>query len=323
MTYNLALYTIQQAYQRIKPYVRHTPMMPAPLMHTDVSSNLLLKLENMQLTGSFKLRGVINTLLSLTDEERQRGVVASSGGNHGLALAYAAQRLGIPATIYLPNTATADRVNRIRYFQAQVVQYGTVWDEAHTRALEHAAQDNLYYVHPFNAPRTLAGQGTLGLELLDDVPDVDCVLIAIGGGGLIGGMGAALKQLRPQLRIIGVEPTGAASMDASLKAGYVVELPSISTIADTLQPRSVGEMTFSLAQRYVDAVVLVEDHQMIEAMRWLWLECNQLVEPAGAAVIAALLNGNADIRTARRPVAVICGGNAAAGSVFTTYEAAL
>lgn len=317
----ITLDLIRSARQRIAPYVRHTPLLPAPLLHRDVPAHLHLKLENMQLTGSFKVRGALNTLLSLDAAQQQRGVVASSGGNHGLAVAYAAHRLGIPATIYLPATAAPDRVARIEVFGVRLIRHGQNWDDAHARALEHAAAAGLTYVHPFDAPLTLAGQGTLGLELLEDVPNLDCVLIAIGGGGLIAGMAAALKQSRPDIRIIGVEPTGAASMRHSLRHGSLVALPHVTTIADTLAPRCVGHYTLALAQQYVDEVVLVDDAALVDAMRWLWRECNQLVEPAAVATVAALHTGVAELRGATAPVALICGGNAAAGSVFDHYQA--
>ncbi|MFN8375917.1 MAG: pyridoxal-phosphate dependent enzyme [Anaerolineae bacterium] len=157
--------------------------------------------------------------------------------------------------------------------------------------------------------------------MLEDVPNVDCVLIAIGGGGLIAGMACAIKRLNPDVQIIGVEPVGAACMKASVDAGHLVELPETRTIADTLSPRAVSQWTLTLTQRYVDDIVLVSDAQMIDAMRWLWLECNQLVEPSGAAVIAALRNGQVDVSGYRNPVALICGGNAAADSVWSVYEA--
>ncbi len=320
MTFDLSLSTIEQARERITPYVRHTPLLPPPSTQGDLPPQLILKLENLQVSGSFKARGVFNTLLQLSDEQRIHGVVAASGGNHGVALAYGAHRLGIPATIYLPTTASADRVARIARWNAEVVQHGTAWDDAHARAVEDAEAAGKVYVHPFDAERTLEGQGTLGLELLDDVPEMDCVLIAIGGGGLIAGMAAAIKQRRPHVRIIGVEPTGAASMLHSVRLGYLDPLPEVRTIADTLAPRAVSERTLALAQRYMDEIVLVEDSAMVAAMRWLWTECNQLVEPAGAAVIAALQTGATSVGNARQPVALICGGNAAAESVFAGYE---
>lgn len=325
MSYTLPLEQIEAARARIAGYVRHTPMLPAPQLRAGradaqaLPTQLRFKLENVQVTGSFKARGVFNNLLQLDDAQRARGVITASGGNHGVALAYGAWRLGLPAIVYLPERASADREARIAAWGAQVIRHGAAWDDANERALQHAAEAGLTYIHPFDAPGTLAGQGTLGLELLDDVPEMDCVLIAIGGGGLIAGMAAAIKQCRPKVQIIGVEPVGAASMTNSLRAGALTPLPTVTTIADTLAPRSVSERTLALTQRYVDRVELVEDAEMITAMRWLWQECNQLVEPAGAAVLAALQNGSVDLSGFKHPVALICGGNAAAESVFAAY----
>jgi threonine dehydratase len=315
--YNIPLSLFQAARERIKPYVRHTPLMPLPALTEDFPGALRLKLENLQLVGSFKTRGVFNTLLQIGTTVH--GVIAASGGNHGLALAYGAHRLGVSATIYLPETASADREARIAHWGARVIRHGRAWDDAHTQALQHAEHENLTYVHPFDAETTMAGQGTLGLELLDDVPGLDCVLIAVGGGGLIAGMAAAIKQIDPAVRVIGIEPVGAPSMLRSMEAGRVVELPEVRTIADTLSPRAVSEKTLALARRYVDEIVLVDDNAMIEGMRWLWLHTNQLVEPSGAAVIAALQTGAVDISRYRQPVALICGGNATADPIFDFY----
>lgn len=318
MSFDIRLDDVQRARQRIADYVRHTPLLPLPSRQHDLSSRLRLKLENLQITGSFKVRGAFNTLLQIAPDRSVKGVVTASGGNHGVALAYAAQRLGLPATIFLPETASADRVARIATLGATVFQRGKVWDEANIQALEYAA-DGLLYVHPFDAVGTIEGQATLGLELLDDIPDLDCVLVAIGGGGLIGGVAAALKQTRPDIHVIGIEPTGASSMLRSVEAGHVVTLPEVRTIADTLAPRAIADRTLALTQRYVDDIVLVDDGEMIAAMRWLWAECNQLVEPAGAVVLAAALTGKIDLERYRAPAAIICGGNAAAESVFLSY----
>ena len=320
MSYDLPPDEIRAARERIAGFVRHTPLVPAPALRGDMPAQLQLKLENLQITGSFKARGVFNNLLQLTPEQRAAGVIAASGGNHGAALAYGAWRLGMPATIYLPARASADRAARVAAWGAEVVRHGSVWDEAHAAAVERAAATGQVYIHPFDAERTLEGQGTLGLELLDDVPDLDCVLIAIGGGGLIAGMAAAIKQVRPSARIVGVEPTGAASMRYAVSRGYVERLPEVRTIADTLAPSAVCERTLALTQRYVDEIVTVTDARMVDAMRWLWAECNQLVEPAGAAVIAALQTGAVDVSGHARPVALICGGNAAVESVFAAYQ---
>ena len=319
MAYDISVETIRQARERIQGYVRHTPIAPLPPLTVDAPANLRLKLENMQVSGSFKPRGVFNTLLQLDDATRKRGVIGASGGNHGVALAYGAYRLGIPAIVYLPLSASADRVARVKVWGAELVQYGAVWDDTHAEATRRAAAEGMTYVHPFDADNTIAGQGTLGLELLDDVPDLDLVLIAIGGGGLIGGMAAAIKQTKPGVKIIGVEPVGAPSLKHSLDLGYLESLPEVRTIADTLAPRGVSQRTLDLAQKYVDEVVLVEDSAMIDAQRWLWLHYNQLVEPAAVAVIAALPQAN--LSAYQRPVALICGGNAAADPIWQYYEA--
>ena len=318
MTWMLPIDQIEAARLRVQYYVRHTPLLPAPALAEHMHPHLVLKLENMQVSGSFKARGAFNHLLQLSPAERQRGVIAASGGNHGLEVAYAGAQLGIPVTIYLPASASADRMARIQHYGAELRTHGRNWDDAHAQALIQAEQEQRYYIHPFDAERTLEGTGSLGLELLDDVPDMDTILIAIGGGGLIAGMAAAIKQRKPDVRIIGVEPEGATSMLTAVQAGKVQALPSVQSIADTLSPRSVCARTLELTQRYVDEIVLVSDAAMVEAMRWLWRNTNQLVEPAGAAVIAALQHAKVDISQATRPVALICGGNAAADCVFPT-----
>jgi threonine dehydratase len=318
MAYDISLDTIRQARERIQGYVRHTPLAPLPALTKDAPPNLRLKLENLQVSGSFKPRGVFNNLLQLDEATRKRGVIGASGGNHGVALAYGAYRLGIPAVVYLPLSASADRAARVKVWGAELVQFGKVWDETHAEASRRAAAEGMTYIHPFDADATIAGQGTLGLELLDDVPDLDLVLISIGGGGLIGGMAAAIKQIKPNVKIIGVEPTGAPTLKHSLDLGRVDPLPEVRTIADTLSPQSISQRTLDLAQKYVDEVVLVEDAQMLDAARWLWLHYNQLVEPAGVAVIAALPQAN--LGAYKHPVALICGGNAAADVIWQQYE---
>lgn len=319
--YDIPLPQFAEALERIKPYIRHTPVAPLPVLVNELpSANLRLKLENLQVVGSFKPRGVFNTLLRLTDEQRSRGVITSSGGNHGLAVAYAAARLGVPAIVYLPETACADRVSRVRQWEAEVVQVGRVWDDAHAEAVQRAEADGYFYVHPFDAESILEGQGTIGLEILDDVPEVDCVLVAIGGGGLIAGVSSAIKQSRADVRIIGVEPTGAPTMKRAMEAGHPLMLPEVNTIADTLAPRCVCDRTLALTQRYVEEIVLVSDEDMLLAMQWLWKTYNQLVEPAGAAVIAAMLGGHVDYSMYRQPVGLICGGNAAAEPIWSAYQ---
>jgi threonine dehydratase len=318
----ISLADIQAARERIRAHVRHTPMLDLPNTLTDLPYHLRLKLENAQVVGSFKPRGVFNTLLQMDAAARTRGVVAASGGNHGLALAYAARRLSVPATVFLPEAASPDRVARVQAWGAEVIRVGANWNDTHAQASAFARERGLAYVHPFDADMTLAGQGTLALEILEDTPDVDCVLIAIGGGGLIAGMALALKALKPAIRIIGIEPTGAASMKAAVEAGRVVDLPAVNTLADTLSPRAVCDLTLTLTQQYIDDIVLVTDSAMIEGMRWLWKNTNQLVEPSGAAAVAAIQTGVVDVADFACPVALVCGGNAAADGVFDAYVAA-
>lgn len=315
----LSLSHIQAARERIAKHVRLTPMMSLPLMHRDVPPHLRLKLENTQVTGSFKARGAFNNLLQLSAEQLARGVVTASGGNHGLAIAYAAAQLQATATVYIPQTASVDRETRIAAWGARVIRYGSNPSDSLAQARAHGEAEGMPFIHPFDALRTLEGTGTLGLELLDDLPELDCVLIAIGGGGLIAGMAAAIKQKKPRVRIVGVEPIDAASMHAAIKAGHVVELAEVRTIADTLAPRAVCDLTLDLTRQYIDEIVLVDDAQIVTAMRWLWAECNQLVEPAGAAVIAAIQSGAVNVSHHAAPVALICGGNAAAETVFQHY----
>jgi threonine dehydratase len=317
---HIANRTFDDALERIRPYIRHTPLLPVPSLRGEYHPRLTLKLENLQVTGSFKVRGAFNTLLQLTPAQRQRGVCTASGGNHGVALAYAAWRLGCPATVYLPERATADREARIATWGAHVVRHGAVWDDAHEAATAYATAQGIPYVHSFEAEQTIAGQGTVGLEMLADLPDADAFIVAIGGGGLISGVATAIKQRRPQATIIGVEPTGAPSMKHSIEHGALTPLTTVATFADTLSPRMVSAATLALTPAAVSEIVLVSDTQMLTAMRWLWQEANQLVEPSGAASIAAIQAGLIDLSRFQHPVALICGGNAAAGSVFDSYQ---
>jgi threonine dehydratase len=311
---------IYEARHRLLPYIRHTPCVRHTPYRTPLAPNLSLKLENLQLSGSFKIRGAFNNLLQASPEQRERGVLVASGGNHGLAIAHAAHRLGLPATVILPQTAAPDRIARIRSWNATVILHGDNPSDTLLYAQNEAQERGCLYVHPFASEATLAGQGTVGLELLEDVPEIDCAVIAIGGGGLIAGTAVALRSKNPDIRIIGVEPAGAASMYQSLIAGGLTELRESRTIADTLSPRAVSELSLEVARDHIDEIVLVSDEQIVDAMEILWSEWNQLVEPAGAASIAAITSGLIDLSPYRAPVALICGGNAPVGPVFTAFR---
>jgi threonine dehydratase len=251
---------------------------------------VFVKLENRQITGSFKERGAANLLLQLSPEERRRGVVAASAGNHGLAVAFHAARLGMTAVIVMPEWAPLAKVTAARRHGAEVVLHGENFDEAYARAREIEADRHLVFVHPFDDPRVIAGQGTIGLELLAQVPALDAVLVPVGGGGLIGGVALAVKAERPGVSIVGVQAEEVAAMTAALAAGARVTVPAATTIADGIAVRRVGEHTFDLARRYVDRLVTVTEEELANAiLRFLEVE-KTVVEGAGAAALAALAN---------------------------------
>jgi threonine dehydratase len=289
--------------------LHRTPVLTATTLGAMAGVELLVKAELLQRTGSFKPRGVLTKLASLTPEERARGVIGISAGNHAQALAYGAAREGIACTVVMPATAVASKVAATRGYGAEVVLHGATTIEAFAEYDRLRTTRRLVAVHPFDDPHVIAGQGTVGLEILDDVPDVDAVVVPVGGGGLIGGIATALKERRPDVRVVGVEPDGAPSLRCALDAGRVVPLPSVQTLADGLAAPFAGPLTLDIAQRYVDDVVLVSDDEIAEALR-LTLERTKLqVEPAGAAGVAALLARRCGVRPGARVVAVLSGGN--------------
>ena len=298
---------IEQARSRLAPHIRRTPLLhAAPLLHPVQASRLTLKLESLQVTGSFKARGATNKVLTLPPDEAGRGLVTASGGNHGLGVAYAGHLAGVPVTIYLPANAPPAKAEKLASWGARVVWEGQVWDDADTAAREDAARSGATYVHAFADPAVIAGQGTIGLEIVEDDPDTDLLLVAIGGGGLISGVATAVKALRPATRIVGVEPVGAPTLHACLRAGRVIELERITTVANTLAPRSSAEINFEIIRRTVDEIVLVDDEEMRAAARWLWFEMGIAAELSGAAAVAALLAGRV-AAAGRHACALICG----------------
>jgi threonine dehydratase len=302
------LQDIEQARRLLAGHVRHTPLVPAVALSRPLPGGgaLTLKLESLQVTGSFKARGATYKALTLPPEAAGRGLVTASGGNHGLGVAYAGRLIGAPVTIYLPANAPASKAERLERWGARVVRAGTVWDEADAEARRAAERDGLTYLHAFADPAVIAGQGTVGLEILEDAPETDLLLVAIGGGGLIAGVATAAKALRPSLRVVGVEPTGAPTLYESLRAGAVIELDRITTAANTLAPRRSAEINLAIIRETVDEIVLVTDEEMRDAARWLWFEMGIAAELSGAAAVAALLSGRAGAG-ALRTCALVCG----------------
>jgi threonine dehydratase len=298
---------IEQARKRLASHVRRTPLVRAgPLLRAVPADHLTLKLECLQVTGSFKARGATNKVLTLPSEEAARGLVTASGGNHGLGVAYAGHLAGVPATIYLPANVPPAKAEKLERWGARIIWEGQVWDDADAAAREAASRSGAAYVHAFADPAVIAGQGTIGLEILEDDPDTDLLLVAIGGGGLISGVASAVKALRPATRIVGIEPVGAPTLHASLRAGRVVELERIATVANTLAPRCSAQLNFEIIRRTVDEIVLVDDEEMRAAARWLWFEMGIAAELSGAAAVAALLAGRVEA-AGRRACALICG----------------
>lgn len=307
----ITLHDIETAREQIAPYVRRTPVLHAPpLREKPFLGDLWLKLESLQVSGSFKARGAMNKLRSLSPTQLERGIITASGGNHGVAVAYAGYTAHIPTEVYLPRTVPPVKIEKLKRWGASVVLEGDVFDDAQRAALEVAEAEGATYIHPFADPVIIAGQGTIGLEILDDLPNVDTVIIAIGGGGLIAGVALAIKQIKPSVRIIGVEPTGAPTLKESLRAGELITLPGISTKAGTLAPRRTAQINLDLIRDHVDDIVLVTDDEMASAAHWLWFEAGIGAELSGAASMAALLQGKFTTRTDETICVLVCGAGA-------------
>ena len=300
---------VRAAAARIRGLVRKTPLVTAAPVReqSDVARGLLLKLESLQVTGSFKARGAINAVFALSPVALERGVVTASGGNHGLAVAYAGRAAGVPATIFLPRSVAPDKLAKFAAWNARVEVSGEAWDDSNLAALRHAEAEGLAYIHPFADPAVIAGQGTVALEILEEARDLDTLIVAIGGGGLISGIAIAARALRPGIRIIGVEPVGAPTLHDSLASGRLVELARLDTAAVTLAPRRSAEINFAIIRQTVERVVLVEDRDMREAARWLWRELGVAAELSGAAAVAALLAGGCRPAQGERVCAIVCG----------------
>jgi len=299
---------IEAARQRLKGAIYETPCPHSQTLSEITGAHCFVKLENLQMTGSFKERGAANLLLQLGAEERAGGVAAASAGNHGLAVAFHAARLGIGAVIVMPESAPLVKVTSSRRYGAQVILWGANYDEAYGHARELASQRGLTFVHPFDDARVVAGQGTLGLELLEQRPDMDAIVVPVGGGGLAAGVALAIKSIRPAVRVIGVQADVLPAMKRAIEARTRVTLPPASTIADGIAVRQVGELTLSLATRWVDEVVTVTEEELANAILLLLEIEKTVVEGAGAAPLAALLNRQLGL-AGRNVVLVLSGGN--------------
>ena len=298
---------VERAARHLRDHLQPTPLQRSQAFSDRAGCRVYLKLESVQPVRSFKLRGALNKLIRLTPERRAPGVITASAGNHGLGVAYAAGEFGVPATVYVPETANPYKVEAIKRLGARVIAAGRTYSGAYGAAVAEQKETGATFVHAYDDPDVVAGQGTIGLELLEDLEELDTAIVPIGGGGLISGISLYLKSRRSSIRVIGVEPSGADAMRRSLEAGRIITLDRVDTIADGLAASAPGQLTLDLAQRYVDEVVTVEEGEMVSAIRLLFEWEHLLAEPAGAAALAALLNGR--WRRNERVVVIVSGAN--------------
>ncbi len=305
---DLTVDDVRQAAERIRGRVHVTPCWESRTFSQMCGGPVWLKYENLQRTGSYKIRGALNRILTLPARSKERGVIAASAGNHAQGVAVAAALAGVPATIVMPRQAPLAKVSATRGYGARVILHGDVFDEAHAEALRIADRDGLTYVHPFDDPMVMAGQGTVALEILEAAPEVDTLVVPIGGGGLIAGIAVAARALEPHIRVIGVQATGANATQLAFHDQFSAPLESPTTIADGLLTRAPGAHTLPIIRRYVDDVVCVSDEVIAETVVLLMERAKTVAEPAGAVALAALISGTVDARN-HKTCAVISGGN--------------
>ena len=304
----IPLQEFERAAQRLKGVLHHTELDLSATFSAMTGGNIYLKYENSQKTGSFKIRGASNKIAALVERGETGAVVASSAGNHAQGVAYAAHRFGIPATIVMPKTAPIAKAKATEGYGANVVLAGDCYDDAYAKACEICEQEHATFLHPYNDPEVIAGQGTLGLEILGDLPTADIVIVPAGGGGLLAGVAACIKQINPRVQVIGVQAEGADAIAQSFHSHSYVQTDSVATIADGIAVKAPGDITVPLIQKYADDVVTVSDLEISEAVLLLMERCKQIVEPSGAAPVAAVLKGKVDVK-GKNVVCLLSGGN--------------
>jgi threonine dehydratase len=306
--FSLGLQDFVDARSRIAEHIKHTPLLTSRQLSEHTGYEVRLKAELFQRVGSYKIRGPLNKFAQMPEEQKRRGVVCSSAGNHAQGVALAARIHGIRAVVCMARNATPSKIAATKAYGAEVVLHGEIWDEANEKAKELVRTEGLTYVHPFDDEQLIAGQGTLGLEIIQDWPDVDAVVVPIGGGGLISGVSMAVKSHNPKIRVIGVESSDGPAMQRSVAAGKL-ETIDCRTIIDGLRVRTVGVLNLSVVQRFVDEIVTLPDRDIFDAMIWTMERCKLVVEGAAAAPVGALLHGLVELPAGSRVAAVISGGN--------------
>jgi len=313
---------VRRAHERIRESLFLSPCSHSETFSQLSGNKVYLKLENLQMTGAYKERGALNKILLLTEEERSRGLIAASAGNHAQAVSYHATKRGVRAQIVMPLATPLNKVMATRRFGGEVVLFGANYDEACDEAKRRSAAEGITFIHAFDDDAVIAGQGSLGLELLGQLPDVDVVITAIGGGGLISGMACALKEINPRIKVIGVQTSRLPSMKAAVEAGHLVTLPVASTLADGIAVRTAGTRTLPMVQKYVDEIVTVEEEEIASAILLLLEREKTVAEGAGAAAVAAILHHKINC-TGKRIAAVISGGNIDVGILSRIIERGL
>ena len=305
----LTLRDFKEAEAHIAPHIHRTPVFHSETLSRLTGNDVWVKAENLQKAGSYKVRGPLNVLARMSREERERGLICASAGNHAQGVARAARQYGVPAVVVMSHAAKPAKIDATRGYGAEVILHGEVWDDAYAYSLEIMKERSLTYVHPFDDPQLIAGQGGVGMEFIEDVPDLEAVLVPIGGGGLISGCAMAIKAINPNVRIIGVEAAGAPGMKRSVEAGRVVTLESFGPMIDGLVVRRVGEYTREVVEAFVDDIVLVEERRIFETIPWIMERLKLVVEGAAAAPIAALIDGLTSVPTGSKVGCVLSGGN--------------
>lgn len=306
--FTLTLDDYRAARARIAPHIKHTPLLTSRQLSELTGHEVRLKAEMFQRVGAYKIRGPLNKFALMPEEQKRRGVVCSSAGNHAQGVALAAQIHGIRAVVCMAENATPAKIAATKGYGAEVVLHGSIWDEANEKAKELVRTEGLTYVHPFDDEELIAGQGTLGLEIVQDWPEVDAVVVPIGGGGLIAGVSMAIKSHNPNAKVIGVESSDGPAMQRSVQAGKL-ETIECNTVIDGLRVRRAGELNFSVVQRFVDEIVALPDRDIFEAMMWVMERCKLVVEGAAAAPVGALMQGLIKLPPRSRVAVVLSGGN--------------
>ena len=302
----ISMEMLQDARRVLSPVINQTPVLHAPGLVPDC--DFYLKADCLQKTGAFKLRGAYYKIATLSDQEKRRGVIACSAGNHAQGVGFASRDMHIPATICIPAAAPISKIQATRSYGANVVLVDGVYDDAYAEAVRLRDEQGLTFIHPFDDYRVMAGQGTIGLEILEQLPDVDVILVPIGGGGLISGLAYAVKHLKPSCQVIGVQAEGAASMYEALRQDKIITLPQVGTMADGIQVKTAGELTFDMCRQYVDKVVTVSESEIAAAILTILEKQKLITEGAGAVSVAAVMSGKLDVK-GKTVCALLSGGN--------------